>query len=200
MPDPTTLPQPDDVDAKAWFYLNHRRDIETWVALRDDASQLVDRYLVALAPTFEELAVELDAEPELGDDLESGQWPTLGLRRQAWRHLGVADLSVVIEWERPRLLKPGRNQWPFVAVRMPRTQEDQRRRREVIHAVGSIHAQLKSGRKADVPWPYYRYVMPPADAPALDPAAFAGSLIASFRELWDAAAPVLDALHTGQAD
>jgi hypothetical protein len=67
------LPQREEVDAKAWFYLDHRQDIETWAALRDDASRLVDRYLVALAPTFEELAVELDAEPEFGEDLESGQ-------------------------------------------------------------------------------------------------------------------------------
>src|SRR3954453_19836437 len=151
VPDPITLPEREDADAKAWFFLDHRQDIETWAALRDDASRLVDRYLVALAPTFEELAVELDAEPEFGEDLESGgQWPTLGLRRTSWRYHGVADLSVVVEWERPRLLKPGpRNQWPFVAVRMPRTQEDPQRRREVVEAVGAVHGQLKGGRKTD---------------------------------------------------
>jgi hypothetical protein len=150
---------------------------------------------VALAPAFEELAIELDAEPEFGADLESGQWPLLGLRRASWHHAGVADLGVVVEWERPRLLRPGRNQWPFVAVRMPRTQEDPQRRRQVTEAMGQVHGQLKGGRKADVPWPYWRYVTPPSDAPAFDPAALLTSLLASFRELWEVAAPVLDELH-----
>ncbi|WP_324276374.1 hypothetical protein [Blastococcus brunescens] len=194
MLDPITLPEREDADAKAWFYLDHRQDIEIWAALRDDAAQLLNRYLVDLAPTFEKLAVEIDAEPEFSDELESGQWPTLGLRRATWHHHGVADLSVVLEWERPRLLKPGRNTWPFVAVRLPRSQEDPQRRRQVTEAVAPVHAQLKGGRK-EIVWPYYRYVLPPTGAPALDPAAYLTGLVASFRELWDVAAPALDALH-----
>ena len=60
------FPDRDDADAKAWFYLDNRTDLETWAALRTDASALLDRYLVALAPTFEELAEELGAEPDVG--------------------------------------------------------------------------------------------------------------------------------------
>ena len=200
MPDSIILPEREDADAKAWFYLDHRQDIETWAALREDAAELVDQYLVALAPAFEELAVELDAEVEFGADLESGQRPLLGLRRESWHHLGVADISVVLEWERPRLLRPGRNQWPFVAVRMPRTQDDAQRERHIIEAMGQVHSQLKGGRKADVPWPYYRYVTPPSDSPSFDPAAFLADVVASFRELWHVAAPALDALHTAAVE
>jgi hypothetical protein len=107
----------------------------------------------------------------------------------------VPDLSIVLEWERPRLLKPARNQWPFVAVRMPRSQQDQQRRSQVVQATGAVHAQLKGGGKVDPPWPYWRYVTPPSDALGLDLSAFADDLIVNFRQLWEVAAPVLDAVH-----
>lgn len=65
------FPRPrDDADAKAWFYLDRRRDIEEWADTRPDAAELFDRYLTALASVFEQLADELDAEynPQLEDD------------------------------------------------------------------------------------------------------------------------------------
>ncbi len=94
MSDPD-FPARADADAKAWFYLDNRTDIEAWAALRADATPLLDRYLVALAPTFEELAEELDVELDV-DDLEAGSWPRVGLRRASWTHEGLADVSIVI--------------------------------------------------------------------------------------------------------
>lgn len=195
----TTLTERDDADVQAWFYLDHRQDIETWSALVSDARRLVDRHLVALTPTFEELAAQLDAEPvfsELEDD--SDQWPWLGLRRRAWQHAGMADISVVLEWDRFNLLSRGRYKWPFVAVRLPRAQQDGPRRHQITDAVAPVHTQLRGGRKAG-PWPYYRFIIPPGEIAKFDMAAYADSLVTGFRELWETAAPALDALHAGDA-
>lgn len=196
MSDPE-FPDRDDADAKAWFYLDNRTDIETWGALRTDASALLDRYLVALAPTFEELAEELGAEPDVGE-IEAGSWPRVGLRRASWTHAGITDVSIVVQWERARLLKPGPNEWPFTAVLMSSEQEDAERRRQIADAAAPVRSKLK-GQKA-YRWPHWRYETTPADAPGLDPDALARAAVASFRELWEVAAPILDTLHLTSDD
>lgn len=190
MSDPT-VPTREDADAKAWFYLDHRHDIETWAALRPEGRQLLDKHLVGVATQLEELAEELDAELET-NDLDSGSWPRAGLRRPTWHHNGTADVSVVIQWERARLLAPGSNEWPYVAVRLPADGTDEERRRDISEAMRPVRAQLKgsSGRT----FPFWRYVQPPAGAP-LDPDALIRDVLIAFKQLWDAAAPALDALH-----
>ncbi|SEO59911.1 hypothetical protein [Trujillonella endophytica] len=193
MSDPT-VPTRDDADAKAWFYLDHRHDIETWAALRVEGRQLLDKHLVGVATQLEELAEELDVELE-SNDLDSGSWPRAGLRRPVWQHNGTADVSVVIQWERARLLTPGSNEWPYVAVRLPADAVDEERRRQISEAMRPVRAQLKgsSGRT----FPFWRYVQPPSGA--LNPDALIRDVLIAFRELWDTAAPALDALHTAAA-
>ncbi|MGY1669770.1 hypothetical protein [Geodermatophilus sp. SYSU D00710] len=191
MSDPD-FPDRADADAKAWFYLDNRTDIEAWAALRADATPLLDRYLMALAPTFEELAEELDVELDI-DDLEAGPWPRVGLWRPSWTHEGVADVSIVIQWDRARLLKPGPNEWPFTAVLMSGEQEDTERRRQIADALAPVRNKLQ-GEKA-YRWPYWRYETTPAEATALDPEVLARTAVTSFRELWSTVAPILDALH-----
>ncbi|CCH89527.1 protein of unknown function [Modestobacter italicus] len=142
---------------------------------------------------LEELAEELDAELET-NDLDSGSWPRGGLRRPIWQHNGTADVSVVIQWERARLLATGSNEWPYVAVRLPADTADEERRRQISEAMRPVRAQLKgsSGRT----FPFWRYVQSPPGA-SLDPSALVLQVLASFRELWDLAAPALDRLHHG---
>ncbi|MGY1985392.1 hypothetical protein ACI792_04125 [Blastococcus sp. SYSU DS0669] len=194
MSDPI-VPTREDADAKAWFYLDHRHDIETWAALRAEGRQLLDKHLVGVAAQLEELAEEFDAELET-NDLDSGSWPRAGLRRLAWQHNGTADVSVAIQWERARLLTPGPNEWPYVAVRLPADAADEERRRQLSEAMRPVRAQLKgsSGRT----FPFWRYVQPASGAP-LDPDALTREILTSFRELWDAAVPALDDLHTAAA-
>ena len=196
MSDPD-FPARDDADAKAWFYLDNRTDIETWVGLRTDAIALLDRYLVALGPTFEELAEELNAEPDV-DELEAGAWPRVGLRRASWTYAGLADVSIVLQWDRARLLKPGPNEWPFTAVLLSADQDDEERRRQIADALAPVRSKLK-GKKA-YRWPHWRYEGTPADAPGLDPDALARTAVAGFRELWEVAAPILDELHRDTDD
>ncbi len=189
MSDPLTTTR-DDADAKAWFYLDHRPDIEAWVMLRGEARQLLDKHLVGVATGLEELAEELGAEPDTGD-LEVGSFPMAGLRRPSWQHHDVRDVSLVMQWERARLLTPGVNEWPYVAVRVPAATGEERRRR-ISEAMKPVRSQL-SGQSTQS-FPYWRYVQPSAGA-SVDPDALMQALLASDRQLWDAAAPVLDALH-----
>ncbi|TYP86911.1 hypothetical protein [Blastococcus xanthinilyticus] len=190
MSDPI-VPSREDADAKAWFYLGHRPDIETWAGLRAEGRQLLEKHLMGVAGQVEELAEDFDAEFET-NDLDSGSWPRAGLRRATWTHDGIADVSVVIQWERARLLTPGSNEWPYVAVRLPADAADEERRRQLSEAMKPVRAQLAGSSSRT--FPFWRYVHPPAGVP-LDPHSLVADLGAAFRELWDAAAPVLDALH-----
>src|SRR5690349_11186427 len=97
MPDLIEFPQRQPADAKAWFYLERRQDIEDWAAQREDAATLLERYLRALEPPLSGMAgeVEADFDPEgLGD----GKFQVMGLRRAGWRWRGVNDVAVVVEW------------------------------------------------------------------------------------------------------
>lgn len=190
MSEQLALPPRDDADAQAWFYLDHRTDIETWAALRNDAARLLERYLLALTPQLDELSSDLDAEP-YAQDLETGSWPRLGLRRTAWTHAGVNDISVLIEWERARLLSPNRP-WPYVGVRISPSQQDSARRQRVADALADVRRSL--GAQRAQAWPAWRYVTPPGDCRDVDPAALANNAWTALRQFWDAAAPTIDAL------
>lgn len=190
MSDPHT-PARDDADAKAWFYLDHRDDIETWAALRSDARQLLDKHLVGVADEMAELADQFGVELDTGD-LESGSKPRAGPRRQSWHYNGIADVSVVVQWERARLLTPGSNEWPWVAVRVPAAAADDGRGKQIIEGMKPVRSLLKG--QSSAAYPLWRYVRPPAGA-AVNPGAFVDDVLTSFRELWDAAAPILDAIH-----
>ncbi len=49
-------------DDRVLFYLRHRDQIEEWAALRFEAAQAVDEWLVALRPGVEELVAELGSD------------------------------------------------------------------------------------------------------------------------------------------
>lgn len=184
------LPDRDDADAKAWFYLDNRADIEVWAALRADGRQVLDRYLVAAAPLIEELAEALGAEPD-GGEVETGAWPRTGLRRTSWQHEGVHDVRIVVGWDRATLLTPGRNEWPWVGVCLPSDLADSERRKKVAEALKPVHAAMKG--QTSQGYPYWRSVQPPAGP--LNPDALVRDILASFQEIWEVAAPALDALH-----
>lgn len=183
------FPARDDADAKAWFYLDHRADIEQWAALRADASELVERHLLILADELPELAAEFGAECYQAD-LETGSWPRFGLRRESWR-LGGTDVAIVVEWERSRLLRAG-NEWPYVGIRTGREQANEGRRLAIAEALAPLRSAEKM-KKSQV-WPAWRYVTPAAGS-SLDPTELALEVERQMRALWTAAAPVIDAVH-----
>lgn len=178
-------------DAKAWFYLEHRRDIEAWAVLRQDAAAVVHDWLLALGPAVQVMADELGCEYE-EVDLEDGPFPRFGLWRPAWQPGGGHDLSVVIEWERDALLTPGPNCWPFVAVRSEQSKADKDRWRQLTFALTAPRVNLRAER--DKPWPLWRYEQPAVNAPGVDPGILADGLLTSLRQVWEVCAPILDDL------
>jgi hypothetical protein len=181
---------------KAWFYLDHRHDIESWAALRADAPQLLDNHLVKITDRVADLAEEVGAEV-WSRDLDSGSCPTAGLRRPtvaAPRHGGRDRRHPV---ERSKLLTPGSNDWPYVAVRLPADAIDEQRRREIRDAFKPVRDQLKG--TASPSYQFWRYVAVPGGAP-VDPAALVDDLHTWLQQLWDAASPVLDALNSRGQD
>lgn len=193
---PTTVEaeplQRDPADAKAWFYLDYRGDIEQWAALRDAARPLVDRHLLTLSDELDEWADEVGAE-SYRRDLDSGSYPRLGLTRSTWQHGGLQDLSICVEWERGRLLAPTySNQWPYVAVRHPASQADPDRRRQVNEALKPWRGG-SDGYKGSPTYPLFRYVVVKQDA--LDPRALVDLCRQELRLLWERTASALDDLH-----
>jgi len=194
MPDEISLPQRDGADAKAWFYLDHRVDIETWAAQREDAAEIVEQYLRALEAPLVALADEVGADLDM-DGVDGEVYQVMGLRRACWAHNGINDVGVVIEWERGTLLHPeGRNEWPFTAVRLSGNRDDKERWRQLLTALAPVRKRLQ-GQYSN-PWLYWRFETPAANATSVDPDALAHALLTSFRRLWDEAAPILDAAHS----
>jgi hypothetical protein len=187
-----SFPRPrDDADAKAWFYLDHRRYIEEWAALRPEAGELFDRYLIALAPDFERLAAELDAVWD--GDLDGGKWRWLGLRRASWEHVGLQATSIGLQWYPVKLFSPGdENEWPFVGVYVPLDQDDQRRQ-SIRDALAGVQSAL--GGRATGNFLFWSYVQPANATESVDPEELADSALRAFRELWSAAAPILDGVQ-----
>ncbi|MGC4855065.1 hypothetical protein ACLQ24_17155 [Micromonospora sp. DT4] len=195
MPDEIEFPQRDPADAKAWFYLDRRADIEAWAAQRDDAAALLGRYLRALATPLSEMAGEVDADVDL-ESLGDGKFQVMGLRRAGWIWKGVNDVAVVVEWDPKTLLRPlAENEWPFAAVRYCGDRADRERFRALQNALTPVAKRL--GGRCTTPWPYWRFQKPAGGV--VDPELLTRDLLASFRSLWDEAAQVLDRLHWAQA-
>ena len=192
MTDEIRFPDRRDDDAKAWFYLDHRRDIEAWIALRDDAAEVFHAHLLALEPAVQTMADSLGCEMETVD-VPDGAWPRFGLWRPGWQTGGVRDLSVAIEWQRAALLVPGANCWPFVGVRSEGVEKDRQRWTELVAVLAPARAQLRAAKSR--PWPLWRYEEPPTDADGVEPEAIALGLLSNLRQVWSVVAATLDAMH-----
>lgn len=179
----------DEADAKAWFYLDHREDIEAWAALRSEGKALLEKYLVGIATDLDEFAEEVGAARET-TDLADGSWPTVGLYRTSWATGGVVDADVVVQWERSRLLARGAGtEWPYVGVRVRTDLDDTARRSQISEALRPFRSQFTGKPSRNFPcWDHVR-----ASGP-LDPEAYVADVLAAYRRLWVAVAPALDAL------
>jgi hypothetical protein len=188
MPDETEFPLRNPADAKAWFYLERRADIEDWAAQREDAAALLVRYLRVLETPLSEMAGDVSADFDL-DSLDDGKFRVMGLRRPQWSWQGVNDVAVTMEWDPKTLLSPSKeNPWPFVAVR----HSGDRERFKILKAA-LAPAVKRLGGSSQHPWAYWRFQKP--STRAVDPQLLAEDLIAGFRQLWEEAAPMLDKFH-----
>ncbi|GIE28437.1 hypothetical protein Ait01nite_014820 [Actinoplanes italicus] len=183
MPDEIGFPLRNPADAKAWFYLERRADIEEWAAQRDDAAALLVRYLRVLETPLSEMADDVGADVDL-DGLDEGRFRVMGLRRQQWSGQGF-DVAVTVEWDPKTLLSTGKdNPWPFVAVRH---RGDRERFKTVKAAFVPVVKRL--GGASQHPWAYWRFQKPATGA--VDPEQLTRDVLAGFRQLWDEAATIL---------
>ncbi|MBC9227654.1 hypothetical protein GL325_15105 [Aeromicrobium sp. 636] len=189
MSDPNPPANRDDADAKAWFYLDHWRDVEEWASLRADAARLLETRLLELGPEVEALGEEFQAAT-IVSDVESGNFPGYGLHRPEWNAIGYGGVSVVIQWERTKLLKPGSNQWPYVAV-----QVDGSVKSTALHTLAEGLSDVSKqfgGNRHSSTWPLWEYVEPGDDEKAVSPERLASAALVRLRRLWLAAAPIID--------
>lgn len=190
MTDALGTPSRDAADAKAWFYLDHRREIEAWAALRADAAVLLDRCLLEIGPAVEQLAVELGASFEAFDP-EVDSDPRFGIYKPEWTRGGQVEVSVVVEWQ-PRLLLVGRyNQWPWVAVRSNGGDEAKRQWNELVGDLAGARRTLRAS--ASTPWPLWRYVEPLGEESGLDLDRYFEHILDELRRVWFASEGVVNA-------
>lgn len=185
----------DEADAKAWFYLDHRHDIEEWAALRSDGRLLLEKYLLGMSERLARFASFVGAE--IGTrQLEEGRWPSMFLTRSTWTGgSGTAtnqpDVDIAFQWDRSGLLRPGVNEWPYVAVRVDENGLDPKRRASLVDAV--LPARSEFTRRPLEGYLCWEYVRQPAGA--VDPAGLLDNAMAAIQRLWELAAPALDTLH-----
>ncbi|WP_199424701.1 hypothetical protein [Actinotalea solisilvae] len=183
----------DDGDARAWFYLDHRSDIEAWAELRTEGRDLVHRHLLELGPAVEELAVSVGAEPYEAE-IDDGDRPRFGMRRREWVDEVLSQVAVVIEWQPSGLLGVGRGDpWPFVAVRYDAALDSPVAARLLESALAGVRRSQRG--RASRWWPFWRYVEP-EEGPALDPEQLSLACLRQLEDLWLVAAPALDGLRS----
>jgi hypothetical protein len=185
MPDENGFPLRNTADAKAWFYLERRADIEDWAAQREDAAALLVRYLCVLKRPLSEMAGDRGADFDL-DGLDDGKFRVMGLRRPQWSWQGVNEVAITVEWDPKTLLSPSKdNPWPFVAVRHS---GDRERFKTLKAAFAPVVKRL--GGSSLHPWAYWRFQKPATGA--VDPELLAKDLLTNSQQLWDEAMPILD--------
>lgn len=93
------------LEPKAWFYLDHRAEIEEWATLRPEAARVLDDALRSRLPALgERLAGEL-AEASQEAESDEDDTPRVGFYKSEWDALGV-DLAVRFTWSPDDLLDP----------------------------------------------------------------------------------------------
>ena len=187
------LPERDDVDAKVWFYLDHREDIEAWARIRPDAKAFVERHLLDIEALVGELAAEVEADA-FAAELDAGTWPKVGLRRPSWGdEAGFLGATVTIEWDRSGLLSPVGNTWPYVGVRITPGTIDPSTKANLVLALQPLKQRWNA--KATAYWPLWRQVDPRlASSEPMHPASLVEHLLVDVRALWQESAPLIDAV------
>lgn len=101
-------------DEKVAFYLKHRLLIEEWAALREQAARELEEALVRAVGIARE---ENPTLPTIIED-DSRQFPVYGIGLELQ---GVEPGSVLVSlgWTRAHLLKPERESWPYMGIKVP---------------------------------------------------------------------------------
>lgn len=179
----------DDADAKAWFYLDHQHDIEEWAALRQEGRQLLERHLLGLGPAFGQLATRLNADAAYDLDSKAERW--VGLRRSSWHHADLQTASIRLQWHRDKLfIVNSAYEWPFVGVHV--SAQDPERQGVIADALAAVRLRLRGTESEH--WPFWRFVQPSSDSTSVDPEELARRALQEFSDVWNAAAPILDAV------
>jgi hypothetical protein len=100
-------------DEKVAFYLKHRLLIEEWAALREQAARELEEALVRAVG----FAREDPTLPTIIED-DSRQFPVYGIGLEL-QGVEPGSVLVALGWTRTHLLKPERESWPYMGIKVP---------------------------------------------------------------------------------
>lgn len=177
-------------DERVRFYLRHRAQIAEWAALRAEAAEAVDEWLLGLEPHVGALAAELGAgvgfSASTAEDLAC---PSFQLARATWPRTDAGGLgvSVNLEWVRGRTTLLALAS-PYVGLRSMKDSS--------LGAILRADEATKSVRvsRKDTPnpwWAGYGYVLPTMPFPD-EADKYRQALIEALRGAWNAYAPAVD--------
>lgn len=177
-------------DERVRFYLRHRVQIAEWAALRADAAEAVDEWLLGLEPHVSALAAQLGAGvASSASTAEELPCPSFQLARATWPRTDAGGLvvSVNLEWVRGRTTLLALAS-PYVGLRSLKESS-----LGAVLRADEATKSVRTGRK-DTPnpwWVGYGYVLPKVPFPD-EAEKYRQALIDALRAAWNAYAPVVD--------
>ena len=177
-------------DERVRFYLKHRQQIETWAALRKEASAAVDAWLRTLVDDVEQLAGDLGTDVRALPPEDEGDWPFFGLVRETWSAGGARPwIKVGLQWVRKDvLLREG--QVPYVGV-STYVGEDHGVKLRAAFRKHADPTRRARGDRTTPWWPALREV--PCDFDYWDKRdAARDTLLAALREAFEVYSPLVD--------
>lgn len=143
-------------DARSAFYFANRELIETWAALRTDASAQLAERLLELADALESDLAELGESNVLVEGVRSGNHGRVQAARESWVAAG-SEVRVGIEWEARPINAKG-DVRVYACVRLPST--PRRPKQDVDALTDSLRAMMTGWTSTRPQWPLWRYVKP----------------------------------------
>ncbi len=179
-------------DERVRFYLRHREQIEQWAALRAEAANAIDDWLVELAPKVEELAASLGPDVRVRTQLVGTAYPAFRLVREAW---GFGDAqepaaSISLEWQRGKTTLRGGGT-PYVGLRSFKTTDIGGKLR-----ASEAARRARAARKETTSdwWSGYAYVPPPPPTFPAEVEPYREVLVQALRSAWETYEPIVSAL------
>ena len=91
-------------DERVSFYLKHREDIDSWLALKADASRALDDFLRQSAEQLKELAAQFGEDVVVRSRLASGRSRHIRFLRPGWRaDHNIVRAAIQLEWSASRV-------------------------------------------------------------------------------------------------
>ena len=145
-------------DARSEFYFNNRDLIETWAALRVDASAQLAERLIDLGDQLEADLADLDPEPVIVERQRLSGHGRIAVMHETWAATN-SEVSIGIEWETKPINTRG-DVRVYACVRLP--SKPARPVSDIDTLTDQLRTAMPGWTSTRPQWPVWRYTKPAA--------------------------------------